>query len=131
MEASFHEEISKHMTALVKYPTPKELHDFMQELLKNTGEYENVKWNFDLLVKDVNKMENSIHSAGKLGNYFQTFETKYNNDTRSSNSKIYIHTQQIDSHATDLGKHSPQINQILSQLESKKQIQNLLSYIQI
>jgi hypothetical protein len=51
MEASFREEISKHMTVINKYPSHKELPNFMEELYKNTGEYETMKSNFDLLVK--------------------------------------------------------------------------------
>jgi hypothetical protein len=51
-------------------------------------------------------MENSIHSAELLSRYFQIYEIKYNNDKRSSNSQIYIHTQQIDSDATDLDKYT-------------------------
>jgi hypothetical protein len=90
------------MTALNKYLTLIELYNCMQEFLKNTSQYETLEWNFDLLGRQVNMIENS------------TFETKYNNDTRNSNSKIYIHTQQITHHATNLDKHTAQINQILS-----------------
>jgi hypothetical protein len=43
MEVYCREEISKLMIALDKYPTPKELHDFIQKLLKNIGEYDNMK----------------------------------------------------------------------------------------